>query len=68
MSQVFPADDAVATVSKDNMFSGRASASVAYVPKNLGWGGCSTSLVSLTGASLRIILHKIRRKVTQVSF
>lgn len=41
-SQVFPADAAVATVSKDNTFSwiwaGRADASTAYVQQNPGWG------------------------------
>lgn len=42
-SQVFPADAAVATVSKDNTFSWisteRVNARTAYVKQNPGWGG-----------------------------
>lgn len=51
-SQEFPADAAVATVSKDNTFSWictrRFNASAAYVQQNLGWGvQCVTILAHL---------------------
>ncbi len=67
-SQVFPADAAVATVSKDNTSSwictGRLDASAAYVQKDPGWGDALRHFPALTGTgpSSEIVAHKQRDK------
>lgn len=72
-SQVFPADTAVATVSKDNTFSwisywkSRCQPSICSAEFWVGWGGLGVwyvTIAALTGSgpSSRIVPHKQKDK------